>query len=312
MINRLKQILAVQTVTFYTKLMNEYIVEICKSKGYSYKVHKGNIYIIKGGGKSSYPCIIAHTDTVHDMAENLTVIEDAGELFGYNRETKNLTGIGGDDKVGIFIALEILNSLDSGKVAFFKDEEIGCHGSNLADVKFFKDCNFILQFDRKGNTDFVTNAAGEQLSNKLFQDAVKPYLIKYNYNFCPNGGLTDVAELKSKGIEVSMANISCGYYNPHSDNEYIIIADVINAYNLGLDICTNLTAKYKHSREAYKPTYYGYKNKVADKLDSGNWFNSRQPTDKISHKYCDICGVKSETLQKTYGMMCCDWCTSVK
>ena len=34
-----------------------------------------------------------------------------------------------------------------------------------------------------------------------------------------NGLMTDILALKEKGLEVSCINVSCGYYNAHTDEE---------------------------------------------------------------------------------------------
>ena len=50
------------------------------------------------------------------------------------------TGIGGDDKAGVFICLQLLEKLDSCKVFLPVAEETGCNGSKEADPEFFTRC----------------------------------------------------------------------------------------------------------------------------------------------------------------------------
>jgi hypothetical protein len=40
------------------------------------------------------------------------------------------------------------------------------------------------------------------------------------------GAMTDVMELKDQGLKVAAANISCGYYRPHTSREYIHIKEM--------------------------------------------------------------------------------------
>ena len=68
----------------------------------SFFVQDGNIYITKGEAKN-YPCVVAHMDTVHKIVEDLYVLQVGHKLTGFNRIKMEQTGIGGDDKVGIFI-----------------------------------------------------------------------------------------------------------------------------------------------------------------------------------------------------------------
>lgn len=40
--------------------------------------------------------------------------------------------------------------------------------------------------------------------------------------------MTDVLELKERGLGVSCINLSCGYYEPHSDEEFTVKKDLLN------------------------------------------------------------------------------------
>ena len=191
-------------------------------------------------------------DTVHDIVEDLTPVEVCGNITGFNAVMMEQTGIGGDDKVGIYIALQCLSSFDNIKVAFFRDEEIGCVGSYDAEMSFFSDCRFVLQCDRRGNDDFIVNASGVDLSSNQFQDDVLPIISNYGYKFA-YGMMTDVMALKENGIKCSVANMSCGYYNPHMPNEYVNIDDVENCLDMCKTIIEWCTDTYKHK---YKPKKY--------------------------------------------------------
>lgn len=259
-----KELLEVQSYSYQEKRMNRYITSVLDQMAdvtyHLDKVKTGvNIYITKNSNSSvSFPCVVAHTDTVHKIVENLTCIEVSGAYTGINSATMSQTGIGGDDKVGIYVALRMLNELPACKVAFFHAEEVGTVGSRSADLDFFKDCRFVLQCDRKGNKDFVTEIGWTELSSKEWQDDVQPIIEKYGYSFS-DGGITDVGELKDLGLTIPVANMSCGYYNPHCSDEFIVIEDVNNVIELVRDICTNITKQYYHKAEYnYKSSGYGY------------------------------------------------------
>jgi hypothetical protein len=229
--------------------MFAYIIRQLKGmQNVDYYVADGNIYITKGSA-DDYPCMVAHMDTVHDIVEDLYPLEIDGCITGFNRVTMEQTGIGGDDKVGIYITLEMLEKFDVFKCAFFRDEEVGCVGSYDAHMHFFRDCRFVLQCDRKGNSDFITTASGVELSSNSFQEDVLPIIQRYGYNFA-SGMMTDVMALKENGIKCCVANISCGYYNPHMPNEYVNVYDVENCLEMCQTIISNLTKVYKHK---YKP-----------------------------------------------------------
>jgi hypothetical protein len=168
-------------------------------------------------------------------------------VTGMNPVTMEQTGIGGDDKCGIFVALNAMNELPACKAAFFRDEEIGCIGSGKADLEFFKDCRFVLQADRRGNSDFVTDICGP-LSSKSFQSDVSPILRAHGYKPC-SGAMTDVQELRDNNVGVSCANMSAGYYNPHRSCEFINLKDLDNVAEMVVAICRlKKTYKFKHER----------------------------------------------------------------
>lgn len=248
----LKEILAIQTTSYNQFRMFAYIIRRLKEiDGVRYYTNNGNIYATRGEGVE-YPCMVSHMDTVHDIVEDLYPFEAYGAITGMNRVTMEQVGIGGDDKVGVYITLEMLKRFDVFKVAFFRDEEVGCNGSYLADMSFFSDCRFVLQCDRKGNSDFITDASGVQLSSKRFKKDVGKVIERYGYKF-ERGMMTDVMALKQNGIGCSVANMSCGYYRPHSHDEYVDIHDVENTLQMCIDIVESCTGSYPHRYEA--PTY---------------------------------------------------------
>lgn len=227
--------LSVQTTTYNTKKMNRFILsELYKIKDIKVKVHKGNIYATKGKA-DTYPCIVSHTDTVHDIVKNFNIFKLDDTLFSICGDSMQRVGIGGDDKVGVYIALQVIKKVDVCKVAFFKDEEIGCAGSQDADMKFFDDVEFVLQCDRQGYKDFVSDIFGCQLISEDFSTIISETLHKFGRKET-SGGLTDVYQLVQNGINVSVANMSCGYYDPHTDNEFVVISEVNDTLDMVLDI----------------------------------------------------------------------------
>ena len=76
------------------------------------------------------------------------------------------TGIGGDDKAGVFACLSLLEGLDDLKVAFFVSEEIGCKGSLNADPEFFKNVGYAIQFDAPENWMVTEFCFGERLFDR--------------------------------------------------------------------------------------------------------------------------------------------------
>lgn len=249
--DRLREVLSIQSVSHDQFRMFAYIVRQVKQIPNTVMfIDDGNLYITKGDAPT-YPCMVAHMDTVHAITDDLFPLEFNGMITGFDRINMEQVGIGGDDKVGIFIALECLREFDDMKVAFFRDEEVGCMGSYGAQMSFFSDCRFVLQCDRRGNSDFIIDASGVELSSKCFQDDVLPIISSYDYKFA-KGMMTDVMALKENQIEVSVANISCGYYNPHSPQEFVDVFDVMQCLEMCQTIIRYCTDTYTHR---YKPRY---------------------------------------------------------
>lgn len=262
----LKEILGIQSYSNQDKVMLKYLstqltilsTEQYAATGSFFTIEEdtyGNVYVTSGVPKEGqfYPAVVAHIDTVHRIRKDLTVVEVNGTLFGMDMTCVRPAGIGGDDKVGVYIALEMLRTLPVCKVAFFRNEEIGCLGSGKADLKFFKDCAFVLQADRRGNSDFIQYSNGCKLFSKKFFDAIEPTLLGYGYSKA-DGTMTDIGELKDRGLGISVANVSCGYYAAHSDNEFVEIGDVTTCLNLFYDLCRNFAFRqWKHVYE--KPRY---------------------------------------------------------
>jgi putative aminopeptidase FrvX len=223
----------------------------------------GNIYVVKGKA-DTYPTMVCHIDTVHTIEKGKIVPANIdGNIVAFNSTTMEQVGTGGDDKVGIHITLELLKKHKAMKAVFFLDEEVGCIGSSNANFEFFHDSRFVLECDRQGNGDFVNSISGVQLTNKAFEKDIKIILNAYGYSLS-TGGMTDVQEI-ALNTKAVCANMSCGYYKPHTNEEYINIVDVIITYEMCDDMFTKLLQQYtvdKSRTKAY--SYATYKNYYAD------------------------------------------------
>ena len=208
----------------------------------------GNMYF-KKGECDTYPCVVAHLDQVqHNHSKDFTVYIDDGELFGWSEMNNRQEGLGADDKNGVWVALKCLEKFDVIKVAFFNSEEIGCVGSSSAEMDFFKDCRFIIQPDRRGAHDLITDIYYDEICSKEFADALDADL----FGYVPTSGMmTDVLELSERGVGISCINLSCGYYNPHTDKETTKLVDLKNCLEFVIHIIEKCTDVYPHTYEKY-------------------------------------------------------------
>jgi putative aminopeptidase FrvX len=217
----------------------------------------GNIYAVKGTAQS-YPCIVSHTDEVHLFHGTGYRVVQSGTgkqriIYGFDYRQRSHCGTGADDKNGIWICLRCLEEFDAVKCVFFVSEETGCVGSSRARMKFFDDCRFVLQCDRKGSHDMVIRYGGSELCSAEFLHDADPY----RFGYLPSAGLiTDVITLKMRGLEVSCANLSCGYYLPHTPHEFTCVEDLMNCYRFVRHIVENCHKTYCH--QIRREELYGY------------------------------------------------------
>ena len=204
----------------------------------------GNIYVTKGKA-NLYPCIVSHLDQVHKYAQNKTIFQNGDYLLAFDGPRQ--VGTGGDDLVGVFMCLQLLEDYNFIKVVFFVAEEVGCIGSGACDLSYFDDCMFIGQADRKNKSDFINYSNGVQLFGEEFSTFVAPVLKDYNYKECV-GIATDAGCLSKRNVGIACFNISCGYYNPHTSTEYVSIKDVTNCYNVICDIISNSDKRFLFTR----------------------------------------------------------------
>lgn len=133
-IDFLKEVLSVPTKTYQEDLMIEFLENWLTENNLPFFTDKHqNIYVTKLTEKVDedfyFPCVVAHTDTVHKLdvinirEENLPNAQNELKLAlkAYNNFDEP-TGIGGDNKCGVFACLELLKELPNLKVAFFVSE----------------------------------------------------------------------------------------------------------------------------------------------------------------------------------------------
>lgn len=193
----------------------KYIINICKTKKLKYEFVAGKYIFIYG---SSPGCLVAHLDTVHKQLPSKILKRNNNNKIEYYAKE----GIGADDRAGVIAALYFLLNKKSYALFTF-DEEIGGLGVK-AFVKsdlFYQvkdDINIWIEYDRKGNNDYVTYG----YENK------NVFALLDSVDFKKNSGTySDVATLSSAS-NVLGVNISSGYYNAHRLNEYFIAEELLN------------------------------------------------------------------------------------
>lgn len=260
--NLLKRLYSIHSPSGKEDRLINFIVSYIKTLPGKIEIRKdkyGNIYAWKGEA-DSYPCIVAHLDQVQKThSRDFKAIETRDIIFGYSPKNHQFEGLGADDKNGILIALESLKNYDCIKIALFREEEIGCRGSQNCEMTFFADCRFVIQCDRRGNSDLITSIGFTDLCSEEFIRAVNPE--KWGYHE-ETGLMTDVETLVENGLGISAINMSCGYFNPHTDEEITVKRDFEKCWRLVQHIIEDCTATYPHT-----PSDYGYGRGYYDDWD---------------------------------------------
>lgn len=242
------KVLSTPTFTGKEWLMVECLAEHFQMKGYEGGIDdKGNVYLRKGDLPEGeyYPCVTAHIDTVQH--EQIPFIEARRPIPLVTKKVNGKHyiyaegfGLGGDDKAGVAVALSIVDRLPACKAVFFVEEEVGCVGSQEAELSWFKDVGYIIAFDAPGFNCASWSCNGVPLFSKTFYDT---YLAELGEKF----GLTefwahpftDITVLKSNTPLMCM-NFGAGYHGCHTPGEYCIAEEMDNAATMGLYLINRL------------------------------------------------------------------------
>ena len=272
-ISLLKEVLSVPTKTYQEQRMVEFLVNwLTKNKIDHYVDDKMNVYATKQETSELpedfyFPCVISHTDTVHNIdtinIKEMMLPNAQGQmkpsLKAYN-DSNFPTGIGGDDKCGVFACLTLLKELPNLKAAFFVSEETGCHGSRAADPEFFTNVGYGIQFDAPENWMITEKCFGQILFDRdsefftKVDEVLTEGMINEDMEYMVHP-YTDVYALRSK-FDFSCVNFSIGYYDYHTKNEYVVIEDVFNGIEMGRKMIQSLGYKL-HFKKAEQ---FKYKN----------------------------------------------------
>src|SRR5687768_16511892 len=116
-------ILLTQSASRQEQHMIRFIKKCCYEKKYKVVKDHDNLYVTKGTS-DLYPCFVAHTDTCATIipTNHFKIFRAGPKVYGYNPIKKDNTQVGFDDKIGIYIALKMLDYLPFGK-AFFPHAE---------------------------------------------------------------------------------------------------------------------------------------------------------------------------------------------
>lgn len=222
--------------------VKKYVKKQLKSLGYNPVVEDGYVY-----AKGTYPVLLcSHMDTVHEqVCQFIKYTGNNGVIM------TSPQGIGGDDRCGIFLILNILKEINCS-VVFLEDEEIGCVGARkFAEAYKGNDLgnNYIVEFDRRGRNDCVFYS----LDNQEFVDFCESTgYFKSNWGSC-----SDISYI-APALNIAAVNLSSGYYAEHTKGESINYDDVCTIFEEAKKlILKDVDKPFEWKEKEYKG-YYGY------------------------------------------------------
>ena len=188
------------------------------------------------------PVLSSHMDTVEDVIKDshlmkyVRIYEDPE----YGKYLRGYGVIGGDDKCGIFIILSLLKKYHNKlNFIFSVNEEHGMTGIKaVVDDQKFDNVTYGIVLDRRGAGDII--CVDKNYGTKLFEDELKR--VGTNFGYKPAAGASSDAGYIAE--KVSCANLSVGYYNPHTKKEFVILEDMKNAMDYTENIISELNSKF--------------------------------------------------------------------
>ena len=208
------------------KTLKNYLELHLQDKGYTPISKKGFLY-----AEGSVPVLlVAHLDTVHKQtADIICFSEDM-------RYVMSPQGIGGDDRCGVYMVMQIINRVPC-HVLFCEDEEIGGHGAKAFTKSNIKpSVNYIVEMDRRGSNDAVFY----RCNNPDFTNLV------LSFGFAENHGTFSDISVIAPYLKTAAVNISSGYFNEHSRHEYIDMVAVENNIHRITEMVSVQTDRFKY------------------------------------------------------------------
>ena len=219
------------------KEVKSYMRQYLTAKNYKPIIGDGFLY-----AKGDVPVLlVAHMDTVHK--------EQCNKFIWNGDKISAKEGIGGDDRCGIFIIMNIVNSLHCS-VLLCEDEEVGGIGaSEFTKTEHIKNLgvNYMIEFDRKGHNDAV------------FYDCDNPEFEKFVINNTgfktAHGSFSDISYL-APAAEIAAVNLSSGYYNAHTTSEYVMYNEMMNVVEVGKKLIkAECNEPFKYIKRKYTKDY---------------------------------------------------------
>lgn len=258
MLNRFLALRENDTKELMLKYLNKYYKQIYSTPYYI--MAEGDIPVV----------LLAHLDTVDEKRTKYEMIYDPKKEI-----IASLYSLGFDDKAGLVAILKILEAGYRPSIVCCTGEEMGCIGAEQLVLDYptcpFKHCpKYLIQLDRRGLTDCVFYDCDNY-------DFIK-YIESFGYFKEAFGSFTDICTIAPKW-GMSAVNLSIGYYNEHTRDEYLDVRGWLKSIQQTQVILDDI-------KDA---PFFKYEERVKD-LSYTSAFGPYDYFDQDAIDICDFCG----------------------
>ena len=228
--------------------------EILKTEDYIYA--EGDIPVL----------LVAHCDIVHKNPPE-TIVYDPRQRIMWSP-----SGIGGDDRCGVYAILKICEEMKPCVLFTTEEEKDGIGVRKFTEDILKLPIKFIIEIDRRGNNQVVFYDCG----NEEFQKYILGFGFDLNY-----GSYSDVSTLSTK-YDIAGCNLSAGYYNEHRETEHIYIDHLENTIAKVKEILKDeKNHKFWDCQEkVYTRKYTGYYHYYDDMYDDYYYYKTEKKEKK--------------------------------
>lgn len=262
----------------------------------------GNYVVVTD--ENSKTMFSAHTDTVHRhpkkglekielQYQEVKILKNRNTLCKEDGEP-----LGADDAAGVWLLMKMIEKGVPGTYVFHRGEERGGKGSDWISRNrqdWLRRFDRAIAFDRRGTSDIITHqSVGRCCSDEFARDLA--FMLGGDYTPCDRGVFTDTANYVDFIPECT--NISCGYYDEHTDSEtldldhlFSMVEPLVDANWEALPVKrvpgTLSSARDDYNNWWWSDDYYSQKDDSRKKKRSVLGFNlSHEPNWKNEEEVC--------------------------
>ena len=261
-----------------------------------------------------------HIDTVHSMGESALngLVYDAamGHIaLDVMDRPKNMprsvpdpmagSCLGADDGAGVWLMLQMIEAGIPGGYIFHRGEELGGIGSKAVLLKnqgWLSQWKHAIAFDRPRDFEVITHQGGQRCCSDEFGEAlakaINTAVPGLMYETSSRGVFTDTKVYRS--VIPECTNIGVGYYDQHSNREYLDFKHLCDVRDAVLKIdWAKLPAVRDTKETAYDNMYFGSPpSKWRAQPSAGKSFTTSLPTASKAKTKPPLKSIPVEEFQK--------------